>query len=200
MTSGLPADLGDGLILCPTVASDAEDAYAVVDAERDRLREWLPWVDDTTNVVNEREFLAFLEDANAAGSGLHATIRLDGKFAGVVGLRINEAHRSAEVGYWLAAYAVGRGLMTRAVAAMIDIAVYDRGLNRVELMAATDNPRSRAVAERLGMVLEGVRREAELLASGFVDLAVYSMLAAEWPGAAAVLPAARPRAGNPANH
>ncbi len=201
MTStALPIDLGDGIVLTATVVADAEAAYRVVERERDRLRQWLPWIDDTTSVRIEREFLASLESANADGSGLHATIRLDGEFAGVAGLRISAVHRSAEVGYWLAARAVGRGVMTRAVAALIDIAIRDRALNRVELMAATANHRSRAVAERLGLRLEGVRRQAELLASGFVDLAVYSTLAAEWPGAAAALAAARDQARGATNH
>jgi ribosomal-protein-serine acetyltransferase len=80
--------------------------------------------------------------------------------------------------------------MTRTVAAFIDIALRDRRLHRVELMAAIENQRSRAVAERLGMRMEGVRREAEQLARGFVDLAVYATLAPEWPGAAAAVGAA----------
>jgi ribosomal-protein-serine acetyltransferase len=198
--TAFPAELGDGITLSPTVVADADDAYAAVDRERDRLREWLPWVDDTTSVATERQFLAMLEESNVLGTGLHATIRVDGEFAGLVGLRITPAFRSSDIGYWLAEHAVGRGVITRAVAAMIDIAINDLGLNRVELMAATGNRRSRAVAERLGLVLEGVRREAELLASGFVDLAVYSTLAAEWPGAASALAGARQRAGNRSNH
>jgi ribosomal-protein-serine acetyltransferase len=190
----LPIDLGDGIRLAVTTAADAEDTFAVVDAERDRLREWLPWVDGTSNVEIERAYLAGLALDHSQGTGLHATIRGDGHVLGMVGLRIKPVNRSAEIGYWLAEAAVGRGVMTRAVATMIDLAFTQHALHRVELMAATGNHRSRAVADRLGLTLEGVRREAEELASGFVDLAVYAVLVSEWPGAAQVLAGVGPTA------
>jgi RimJ/RimL family protein N-acetyltransferase len=183
----LPLDLGEGLVLSATTERDAPDAYAVVDAERDRLREWLPWVDATTSLAVERDFLIGIEQANAAGMGLHATIRQDGEFCGFVGLRIDHMHRSAEVGYWLSGRYVGRGVMLRAVAAVFDAGFTTLGLHRMELLAAVGNARSRAIAERLGMTLEGVRREAEELATGFVDLAMYAVLVQDWPGRAAVV-------------
>ena len=178
----LPLDLGDGVQLLATTAADAVEAFEVIDAERHRLREWLPWIDDTTDVEIERTFLASIEAVNEAGTGLHATIRCDGELAGLIGLRLDGLHSSAEVGYWLGERWVGRGVMTRAVAAMIDVAFRELGMHRVELLAATENVRSRAIAERLGMTFEGVRREAEELARGFVDLAMYSILAQDWPG------------------
>jgi ribosomal-protein-serine acetyltransferase len=75
--------------------------------------------------------------------------------------------------------------MTRATAAMFEIGFADLGIHRMELLAAIGNVRSRAIAERLGMVLEGVRREAELLGSGWADLAAYALLVQDWPGDAA---------------
>lgn len=183
----LPLDLGSGLILTATVAADAPEAFSVINAERGRLREWLPWVDDTTSLALEREYLARIERGNAIGSALHATIRLDSRFCGFVGLRFDLLHRSAEIGYWLAEHAVGAGVMTRSVAAMIDVAFGPFELHRVELLAATGNTGSRSIAERLGMTLEGVRREAEELASGFVDLAMYAVLVHDWPGASVAL-------------
>ncbi len=181
MPTVFPLDLGDGVQLSATTAADASEAFAVVDAERHRLREWLPWVDDTVDVETERSFLTSIEQVNATGTGVHATIRCDGELAGLVGLRLDGLHACAEVGYWLGERWVGRGVMTRAVAAMIDLAFRDLGIHRVELLAATENVRSRAIAERLGMTLEGVRREAEELPHGFVDLAMYSILAQDWP-------------------
>jgi ribosomal-protein-serine acetyltransferase len=177
----LPLDLGDGLVLHESTVADTEEVYLAIDADRDRLREWLPWVDATSSLAVQREFLASLEAANAAGTGLHVTLRQDTAFAGVMGLRINGMHGSADVGYWVATAYAGRGLVTRSVAALVDLAFGPLGLHRVELRAATANDRSRAVAQRLGLVHEGTLREAELLARGHVDLEVYSVLAAEWP-------------------
>jgi ribosomal-protein-serine acetyltransferase len=178
-----PLDLGDGLVLHSTTAGDAEEIYLAVDADRDRLREWLPWVDATSSLAVQREFLTSIEVANAAGSGVHVTLRQDAAFAGLMGLRINGMHGSADIGYWAAAAYAGRGLVTRSAAALVDLAFGVLGLHRVELRAATGNPRSRAVAERLGLVHEGTLRDAELLAGGHVDLEVYSALSTEWPSA-----------------
>lgn len=183
----LPLDLGGGLVLTESVVADADEAFDVVVAERERLRRWLPWVDGTTSVEIERAFLSGVETVNEAGVGLHATIRQDGRFVGFVGLRIDLLHRCAEVGYWLSESFEGQGIMTRAVAAMVDAGVGPLGLHRIELLAATGNLRSRSIAERLAMTFEGVRREAEELATGFVDLAMYALLAPDWPGSAVAL-------------
>jgi ribosomal-protein-serine acetyltransferase len=177
----LSRGLGDGLVLHPTTATDADEAYAAVDGDRDRLREWLPWVDATASVEVEREYLSAIEVANATGTGLHVTLRQDGAFAGFVGLRLDVMHPNAEVGYWVAAGYAGRGLITRSVAALIDLGFGPLELHRIQLNASTGNVRSRAVAERLGMTHEGTLREAELLATGPVDLEVYSVLSTEWP-------------------
>jgi ribosomal-protein-serine acetyltransferase len=184
----LPADLGDGVTLHATTIEDAAEAYAAVDAGRDRLGEWLPWVKDTTSIEIEIEFLEQLVvPANLDGTGLHTTIRVDGEFGGFAGLRIFAARQAAEVGYWLADRAVGRGVMRRSVAHLIDLSFGPLDLHRFELLAALGNRRSRAVAEHLGMSQEGIRREGEELGSGYVDLAMYALLRTEWPGSAAAL-------------
>jgi ribosomal-protein-serine acetyltransferase len=185
-TDRFPVALGDEVVLDLTTSADAADAFALVDSERDRLREWLPWIDATVDLAAEREFLETVELANRNGAGLHATIRVAGEFAGLVGLRLDATDDSAEVGYWLGQHWVGRGVMTRSVAAMIDLAFEEFEVARVRLLAATGNLRSRAVAERLAMTLDGVRPDGEELARGFVDLAAYSISESDWPGAASI--------------
>jgi hypothetical protein len=50
-------------------------------------------------------------------------------------------------------------------------------LNRVEIHAATENRRSRAIPERLGFRQEGVLRDYERVGDRYVDIVVYSLLA-----------------------
>lgn len=98
-----PLDLGQGLVLHATTSRDADEAFAIIDAERARLGEWLPWERHTVDVAAERSFLQSQEVSNAAGTGLHATLRYRGRLAGFAGIRINEPSASAEAGYWLGA-------------------------------------------------------------------------------------------------
>jgi ribosomal-protein-serine acetyltransferase len=70
--------------------------------------------------------------------------------------------------------------MTAAVGALLDHAFGVWRLERVEIQAAVENRRSRAVPERLGFREEGVRSQAERHGDHFVDLVLYAMLAADW--------------------
>ena len=47
-----------GLELRQIRLDDAEDLFAAVDANREYLREWLPWLDGTNNVDDETSFIA----------------------------------------------------------------------------------------------------------------------------------------------
>jgi ribosomal-protein-serine acetyltransferase len=92
--------------------------------------------------------------------------------------------RSAEVGYWLDAGFEGRGLVTRAVTAVLDHAFGPLGLHRVELRTNPTNKRSRSVAQRLGFTQEGVLREVAAFPNERRDDVVYGLLAREWHKAA----------------
>ena len=70
--------------------------------------------------------------------------------------------------------------MTRAVAAMLDWALLVRGLHRAEWHCVPENLASRAVAERLGMNLEGTLRESWEHAGRMWDTEVWAVLAPEW--------------------
>ena len=55
-----------------------------------------------------------------------------------------------------------------------------RELNRVEIRAAPENRRSRAIPERLGFQREGVLRETERVGDRYLDEVVYGMIASDW--------------------
>ena len=96
-------------------------------------------------------------------------------------LRVVSAHRTPDLLFRYAETAQGRGIMTRACAAMTRWCFDELKLNRVEIQCARENARSRAVPMRLGFVQEGILRQAGTAEAGFVDHVVYGMLASEWP-------------------
>jgi ribosomal-protein-serine acetyltransferase len=183
----LRRDLPGGQHLRLLEESDADALFALTDANRAHLEQWLPWVPATRARADTLEFIRATRRQFAADEGMQlALVDIDGAIAGVAGFhRIDWANRATSIGYWLAADRQGRGLMTDAVRALVDDAFGSRGLHRVVIEAGVDNVRSRAVPERLGFREEGVRREAERHGERYLDLVVYALLASEWPPGAA---------------
>ena len=166
--------------LRPLAESDADELYGLIDANRAYLAPWLPWAADQT-LERTHEFIRMARRQHAANDGFQAALLYEGSIAGAVGFHsVNWQHGSTSIGYWLAESHQGRGLMTRAVRSVVDHAFAEWDLHRVEIRAAVDNGRSRAIPTRLGFRQEGVLRDAELIGDRYKDLAVYSTLAPEW--------------------
>jgi ribosomal-protein-serine acetyltransferase len=173
-------ELPGGVQLRLLTELDVSELHALVHANREHLARWLPWAARQT-VADTRSFVRMTRRQYADNNGFQLAIVQDGRIAGVVGHHsVSWPNRSTTIGYWLAQDAQGRGTMTAAVRALVGHAFDSWGLNRVEIRAAVDNARSRAVAERLGFRQEGTLREVERVGDRFVDHAVYGMLAAEW--------------------
>ncbi|MBD0712134.1 MULTISPECIES: GNAT family N-acetyltransferase [unclassified Streptomyces] len=115
------------------------DPYTRQDAEL-FLQRLVPdgWRDDT-------EYAFAVEPL--AGGPLLAAASLSGRGEGVW-----------EVGYWLAAEHRGNGYMTEIVRALAHWAFTQLGCVRLVWRAEVGNAPSRAVAERVGFVVEGVQR------------------------------------------
>ena len=90
-------DLGDGIRVRSLDSGDAEALFAVVEANRERLRPWMPWEDATRSPDDIRDFI---ERARASSTDADANgIWVDGELAGSMGMRIDTLANSAEVGY-----------------------------------------------------------------------------------------------------
>jgi len=174
-------DIGDGIELRLFEERHAQALFSVTERNRSRLRQWLPWLDQTRSAADVQTFIRSALDQFASNLGFHAGIWVQGELAGAVGLhRIEWADRLTSIGYWVDAAQEGKGLITRSCRAVIDHAFKDLKLNRLEIRCATGNHRSRAVPERLAFHCEGVLRQAEWLYDHYVDLYLYSMLASDW--------------------
>ncbi len=177
--SPLPVDLGDDALLRRLTLDDLGEIWALVQAERDRIGVWMPWVEGTRTLEDQRRWLeGVLADARSAdGLGIF----VDGAYAGGIGLMIDAFGVVGEVGYWIGSAHEGRGFVTRATRALIDVGFGERGLHRITIRAGVDNVRSRAIPERLGFTEEGVLRGEGKGSVGFYDMVVYGLLEDEWP-------------------
>ena len=160
--------------------ADAQELYEVVVANREYLSRWMPWAPKQTP-ENTLEFIRVSRRQFAENNGFQAAIVEDGRIVGVTGFHsIDWENLSTTIGYWIAAEAQGRGTVTRAVGALVDHAFGVWKLNRVEIHAAPENDRSRAIPRRLGFAEEGLLRQAERVGDRFVDHVLYAMLAQDW--------------------
>lgn len=64
----------------------------------------------------------------------------------------------AEIGYWCAPWARGRGVMTDAARLVCRWGFEQLGLARIDWYAEVGNEGSRRIAEKLGFTIEGVQR------------------------------------------
>ncbi|MFH8410879.1 GNAT family N-acetyltransferase [Streptomyces sp. NPDC018019] len=171
----------DGARLCPLEPWQAEEFLAHIDRGREFIGRYNGLPDVVTDLASCRAFLRAYAEKAAADTGRLYGIRTDGTLVGAVFFRtMDVAQGNAEAGCWLEPAAVGRGLVTRGVRVLIDWAVEERGIHRVEWWVASENAPSIAVARRLGMTRDGVSRRSHLYRGERQDEEIWSVLAPEW--------------------
>ncbi len=156
---------------------EAEMFFTLVDSNRAHLRRCLSWIDETRLVADVANHIETCLREAAAGTALYCGIYERDVPVGVCSYNhIDQRNRTARIGYWLAAGAQGRGIMSRSVSAFVDYGFTQRSLHRQVIACAEGNRASAAVAERCGFRLEGVARDAEWLYDHFVSHRIYSRL------------------------
>lgn len=124
--------------------------------------------------------LGFIHHSEAAwASGSETTWAIhhpDDGLVGMVGLHING--KAAEIGFWVAASARGRGYATEAASTVLDysFSAGGLGLRRIEWRARVGNLVSARIAQRLGFRYEGQLRQAMITPRGCYDAWVAGLL------------------------
>ncbi|ARJ51132.1 GNAT family N-acetyltransferase [Staphylococcus lutrae] len=164
----------------PTIEHAAE-IYAVIEKNRSYLKRFLTWAEMLTSVEKERQYLQETLESVARGTALLYLIYEKEQCIGMIDLHAwNPTVRKAEIGYWLAEHATGRGIMTAAVHKMCEIAFNDYHLNKIELRADVENIGSQRVAEKSGFRLVGVKHEDELNRDTYISINYYECLKSDF--------------------
>ena len=161
-----------------------EDAAALLAALTESIHElrstlwFLPWVAEAPT-LQTAEVRCRRAEANfrlRTDMPYLAFDRGSDRLVASVGLhRTNWAIPETELGYWVRTGETGKGYASEGVAALTAWALEGLGAQRVELVTDEKNTASRAVAERCGFCLEGVRRNVVKSPTGaFGNSCIYS--------------------------
>ncbi len=121
----------------------------------------------------------------AQGEGIRWVITENGvgNYIGDIGLHNHSAaHSRAEIGFKLAKPFWHQGIMTEALAQVLEYGFTVMQLNRIEAVADPENAACLGLLKKAGFVREGILREYEHEAKGYVDLVMLSLLKRDWQG------------------
>ncbi len=156
----------------------AGEFLANIDRSREHISPWVGRSFVAGDLDEARNILTRYADPQRALYGIWSGGTLIG---GTMFVSLNPITRTCELGCWVEPGAQGQGLITQVVRMMLGYAFNERSMNRAEWRTSPSNVRSIAVAQRVGMTLDGILRQAFPGADGtMVDTAVYSLLAEDW--------------------
>lgn len=169
---------------------------ALTRTDRDRWQqlrldneEWLrPWEatlpTGPEGPVSFAKLRRLLDRAARDGHVLPFVIEADGLLVGQMHLFdiVWGSRWTGSAGYWLDRHATGRGLVTWALAMLIDHAIHDVGLHRVEVGIRPENTASLAVAHRLELPDEGFRAGQVHVAGAWRDHIEFAITADQLAG------------------
>ena len=162
--------------------SDAATLFNLVEENRTYLREWLPWLDETTSVRDEVNFIQEQTAKHQTADG--SLFIIESLNVGIIGTlsvnQVDHGNLTAWIGYWLDQSHTGRGIMTRAVGALVDVLLVSCGFNRVVIETGVDNLASSAIPLRLGFRQEGRSVQRQWMYDRWVDSFQYAITASEW--------------------
>jgi ribosomal-protein-alanine N-acetyltransferase len=160
----------------------ADDAGALFrhasDPEVTRWFSWGPY----TSELEARAYLARLPVQRGRGEQLDLVVEhLEAGPIGITGLsELSTRDRRATIGTWLGRAWWGTGANRECKALMCHVAFALCGLERVGAYANVEHARSQRALEHIGFVREGVLRGFHRHRGRSLDVAVFSLLRADW--------------------
>jgi [ribosomal protein S5]-alanine N-acetyltransferase len=164
------------LILRPYAVSDIPDLLPLIgtrEVAATTLRIPHPYTE-----VDAKEFIAAVQPGDEVRRAV--ILRSSNRLIGGIGLRVNEPHSNAELGYWLGVPYWGQGYATEAAREMLRYGFQQLGLHRIFASHFEGNTASGRILQKLGMRHEGCQRQHIRKWNRFLDLELYGLLRDEW--------------------
>jgi RimJ/RimL family protein N-acetyltransferase len=173
--------LADGVVTLRPWGEEGDVGAIVAACNDPQIATFLEMIPSPYTEDDALEYLELTREGWEAGTMSNFAIVESGRAVGSIGIRWLDGFEqgSAEIGYWVAADARGRGLCTRALRLAAAWALGHT--ERLQLRADVDNRPSNRVAEKAGFRREGVLRSSRYNSrlGRRVDFAMYSLLPGE---------------------
>jgi ribosomal-protein-alanine N-acetyltransferase len=169
-------------------ATDIAELRSVLIRNAEHLRPWSPSPPPGTNPAGFTELgrsIARHRRDWKAGSGYVFVLQLREAREPIVGrIALTSVTRgpfqSAQLGYWMDAGHVRRGLMQEAVDAALEFAFDRLGLHRLQAAVMPTNQASRAILQKRGFREEGYAERYLRIAGKWEDHVLYGLTLEEW--------------------
>ncbi len=166
---------------------DAPLLKDALDTSLDHLRPWMPWAADEPKPLEEKAELlrSFRGQFDLGENFIYGLfVRDESEVVGGAGLHARIGADALEIGYWLRASQVRRGLAREATAALTKVGFRVCGVDRIEIRVDPANEASQRIPRALGYTQEATLRRRLPSAAGQAprDAVVFTLFADELDG------------------
>lgn len=146
--------------ITPCYQDDIDELYQLVVSSTAHLKPWMPWLHENYSRQDTQSWVELCMRDWEQGCAFRYLVRsINGAIVGTVGLdQIDTAHKTCELGYWVGASMLNRGIATQACLLAAREAFERHSLMRIQINVLTDNAPSNRVAIKLGATFEGAQR------------------------------------------
>jgi RimJ/RimL family protein N-acetyltransferase len=165
--------------------ADANLLQQAVSASREHLLPWMDWAHAEPEPLQTKidRLRRFRAEFDLGQDFIFAIFSRDeSKVLGGSGLHTRVGVKAREIGYWIHADHVGKGLATETTMALIKVAFEIEGIERIEIHCDPENTASAAIPKKLGFHLDGIlRKSLPQLDGSLRDTMMWTLLREEYP-------------------
>ncbi len=169
------------LILRRAIREDAEPMFRNW-ASDSEVSKYLTWPTHSNTTVSEMVIGSWLQEYERDNyyQWMIVLKEIGEPIGSISVVRQNDHVQEAEIGYCIGSRWWHQGIMTEALAAVIEYLFTEVGMNRVAARHDPNNPHSGGVMRKCGMKYEGTHRACDRNNQGICDAAQYASLRSEW--------------------
>jgi len=140
------------LILRLISQTDAKELHAAIKESVHALQRWLSWAKTAPSESDVAEFIVSCERGAAQGRYFCFPVfeKYSRSLVGCCELCRTQVHAVFEIGYWARSSCQGKGFITEAAGAIVQLASRYMRADRLEILSNRSNERACRVAERAG--------------------------------------------------